>query len=71
MFPNPQDALPLPPRPNLDQYKKLAKDLLKAAQSADPTAIRTWAAAWIDSLDPTLEPDHHSAAASPNRSLDR
>jgi ankyrin repeat protein len=50
MFPNPQDALPLPPRPNLDQYKKLAKDLLKAAQSSDPTAIRTWAATWIDSL---------------------
>src|SRR5271169_6125106 len=50
MFPNLQDALPLPPRPNLDQYKKRAKDLLKASQSADPAAIRTWAATWIDSL---------------------
>jgi ankyrin repeat protein len=30
MFPNPQDALPLPPRPSLEQYKKLAKDLVKA-----------------------------------------
>jgi ankyrin repeat protein len=30
MFPNPQDALPFPPRPNLEQYKKLAKDLVKA-----------------------------------------
>jgi hypothetical protein len=50
MSPHPHDALPLPPRPNLDQYKKRAKDLLKAAQSEDPTAIRTWAAAWIDSL---------------------
>ncbi len=60
MFPNPQDALPLPPRPNLDQYKKRAKDLLKASQSPDPAAIRTWAATWIDSLvrlsDLTLTP---------------
>ncbi len=50
MFPNPQDALPLPPRPNLAQYKKRAKGLLKASQSADPAAIRAWAATWIDSL---------------------
>ena len=32
MFPNPQDALPLPPQPNLEQYKKLAKDLVKACR---------------------------------------
>jgi hypothetical protein len=38
MFPNPQDALPLPPRPNLEQYKKLAKDLVKACK--DETAAR-------------------------------
>ncbi len=50
MFPHPHDALPLPPHPNLEQYKKRAKDLLKASQSPDPTAIRTWAAQWIDSL---------------------
>src|SRR5450631_4175804 len=49
MFPNPQDALPLPPQPDLAQYKKRAKDLLKAFQSPDP-ALRTWAASWIDSL---------------------
>ena len=50
MFPNPQDALPLPPHPNLEQYKKRAKDLLKAAQSPDPAALRTWTSNWIDSL---------------------
>ncbi len=50
MFPNPQDALPLPPRPDLDQYKKRAKELLKASQSEDPAALRTWAATWIGSL---------------------
>ena len=27
MYPNPQDALPLPQRPDLEQYKKLAKEL--------------------------------------------
>lgn len=50
MFPHPHDALPLPPRPNLDQYKKLAKDLHKAARSQNPTALHTWAADWIASL---------------------
>jgi len=50
MFPNPHDALPLPPRPNLEQYKKLAKDLLKASQSPDPTALHTWCARWIEKL---------------------
>ena len=50
MFPNPQDALPLPPRPDLDQYKKRAKDLLKASLSSDPAAVRAWAADWIASL---------------------
>jgi hypothetical protein len=28
----PQDAVPLPPRPNLEQYKKLAKDLVKVCK---------------------------------------
>ncbi len=37
-------AVPLPPRPNLAQYKKLAKDLLRAASSSDASAIREWAA---------------------------
>lgn len=50
MFPNPQDALPLPQRPNLEQYKKLAKDLLKAAKSIDHDAIRVWASRWIKRL---------------------
>jgi hypothetical protein len=50
MFLTPQDALPLPPRPNLDHYKKRAKDLLKASESPDPGAIREWAKRWIDDL---------------------
>jgi hypothetical protein len=48
MFPNPQDALPLPPRPSLDHYKKRAKDLVKV--SHDPAALHAWTIHWIDSL---------------------
>jgi hypothetical protein len=50
MFPNPQDALPLPSRPNLEQYKKQAKDLVKACRSADSDAIRAWAETWVETL---------------------
>lgn len=50
MFPNPQDALPLPVRPNLSHYKKLAKDLVKACKSADDAAISTWTKRWLASL---------------------
>jgi ankyrin repeat protein len=32
----------LPPRPNLEQYKKLAKDLQHACKSADLGAVRLW-----------------------------
>src|SRR5436189_6038293 len=49
MFPNPQDALPLPPHPSLEQYKKRAKDLVKACRSGDPEAIRAWAREWLRS----------------------
>jgi hypothetical protein len=34
------DANPIPARPNLEQYKKQAKDLLKAYRSADVETIR-------------------------------
>jgi ankyrin repeat protein len=44
------DALPLPPRPNLEQYKKLAKDFQHACRSGDPGAIRDWAARWAETL---------------------
>jgi ankyrin repeat protein len=44
------DALPLPPRPNLEQYKKLAKDFQRACKSSDASAIRDWAARWAESI---------------------
>jgi ankyrin repeat protein len=42
------DALSLPGRPNLDQYKKLAKEFQRACRSGKPNAIREWTAAWLD-----------------------
>ena len=50
MYPNPQDALPLPSRPSVEQYRKLAKDLVKSCKSGDPAAIRVWATRWIQRL---------------------
>jgi ankyrin repeat protein len=50
MFPNPQDALPIPPRPNLDHYKKRAKDLLKAFRSFNAEMLHACCADWLNSL---------------------
>src|SRR5260370_30733974 len=50
MFPNPQEALPLPPQPNIEQYKRIAKDLLKACKSGEPRAVHKWAEEWVESL---------------------
>jgi hypothetical protein len=44
------DTLPLPPRPNLAQYKKRAKDLVTAAKSRDDGAVRAWATEWLETL---------------------
>lgn len=56
MYPNPQAALPLPAKPNLEQYRKRAKDLVRACRSGEPNAIRAWAVAWIEALA-AREPD--------------
>src|SRR5678809_539179 len=50
MFPNPQAALPLPRRPDLEQYKKLAKELLRTVKANDPTAIHGWSENWVHGL---------------------
>jgi len=50
MFPNSQDAFPLPQRPNLERYKKLAKELVKACRSKNEGAIREWAEKWVAAL---------------------
>ena len=50
MYPNPQEALPLTARPNVEHYRKLAKDLVKACRSGEATAIHAWASRWITRL---------------------
>ncbi len=44
------DAFPLAARPNLEQYKKLAKDLQQACQSGGSGAVRAWAARWAETI---------------------
>jgi hypothetical protein len=44
------DALPLPPRPNPEQYKKLAKDFQLACKSSDSGAIRQRATRWAETI---------------------
>ncbi|HEY2165059.1 MAG TPA: ankyrin repeat domain-containing protein [Gemmatimonadaceae bacterium] len=51
------DTLPLPPSPSLEQYKKRAKALVTAAESADPSAVRDWARNWLESLASSLAAD--------------
>jgi hypothetical protein len=51
------DTLPLPPSPSLEQYKKRAKALVNAAESADPSAVRDWARKWLESLASSLGAD--------------
>jgi ankyrin repeat protein len=50
MYPNPQDAVPLPARPSLDQYRKQAKDLARTCKSGDPGAVGDWVHQWLESL---------------------
>jgi hypothetical protein len=50
LVPTPQDALPLPSRPNLEQYKKLAKELVKTCKAETPDALHEWASQWVAAL---------------------
>src|SRR6266436_7364213 len=44
------DALPFPHRPNVEQYKKLARDLQRSCRSSGTDAIRDWAARWAERI---------------------
>lgn len=48
------DTLPLPPRPDIDQYRRRAKSLAAAANSRDPDAVRAWATQWLGALTRAL-----------------
>lgn len=52
MYPNPQDVLPLPPRPDVRQYRSRAKELSAAGRDG-PDAIRAWAVRWLRALTRT------------------
>ena len=72
MYPNPQDVLPLPPHPSLEQYRKLAKDLVKACKSGDPAAIRAWTARWIENLaELAAETEGHPRRAEIERRVEQ
>jgi hypothetical protein len=58
----PVQVVPLPPQPNLAQYKKLAKDLVKQCKSGSPDAIRLWAVGWLESIAQL-----HTAEITPER----
>lgn len=49
MYPNPQDALPLPPRPDVEHYRKRAKALARACR-AGKEHIEIWAKEWVDAI---------------------
>ncbi len=59
MFPNPQEALPLPVHPDIEQYRKLAKDLVKACRKHDHRAIGDCTNRWIAALISGIAPVDH------------
>jgi ankyrin repeat protein len=44
------DALALPPRPHIEQYRKLAKDFQESCRTGEPEAVHRWAARWVETL---------------------
>jgi ankyrin repeat protein len=49
------DTLPLPPRPDIEQYRKRAKSLVTAANADDPNAVKQWATDWLNALTKLLD----------------
>jgi ankyrin repeat protein len=69
------DAVPLAPRPQLDHYRKLAKELLAASRAEDTEALRDWADRWfmaLARLHGQEDPDRAEVALGSNaRALER
>ena len=49
MYPNPQDVLPLPPRPDIEHYRRRAKALARACRSGTDD-IHVWAKEWVETI---------------------
>lgn len=49
------DTLPIPARPDVDQYRKRAKDLARAANVGNQHALREWGDHWVRALDRRVE----------------
>ena len=52
MYPNPQDVVPLPGRPDVEEYRKQAKDLSTACNARGRDGVREWAERWLDEHGP-------------------
>ena len=63
------DTLPLPPRPDLAQYRKRAKALVSAARSGGDPAVKEWATDWVESLRALLAPATPFVQASFDRAV--
>jgi ankyrin repeat protein len=64
------DILPLPSCPNIENYKKRAKDLVKVAKTRKPGTIQAWGAEWIGTLtDLTGSSDNSFVNASFERAI--
>src|SRR6478752_5477664 len=55
------EAVPLPPRPKLEQYKKLARDFLSVCESSDPSAVRALAGKLAGMQDLEITQVHREA----------
>lgn len=51
------DTLPLPARPNLADYTKLAEELVEASRSENANALTEWCGGWLDEIIRLSGPD--------------
>jgi ankyrin repeat protein len=70
------DAQPLPPRPHLDQYRKLARELQDACRSGTSDAVRAWARRFLENLarlrgEPTTTGGQRSLDSEASRVVER
>src|SRR5882757_3359028 len=53
-------SIPFPPRPDVEQYKKRAKELVQASQAGDPQALHAFAADWFHALAKLMDGPGHT-----------